>query len=76
MFHFPDQDTGYYDDEQDDEEARLDALQAETEDRFEAEAEEAHALMWAGPIVPLVDDTPIALPPRRVTPIYSRGDVA
>ena len=75
MFHFPDPDTGYYDEEPDVEEARLDAQQAQAEDRFEAEAEEAHARLWAGPIVPFVDDTTIALPPRR--PIYSlRGEVA
>lgn len=66
MFHFPDPDTGYYDDEPDDEEARLDAKLAEAEDRFEAEAEGAHATLWDGPIVPSVDESPIESPPRRV----------
>ena len=66
MFYFSDPETGYYDDEPDDEAARLDAQQAEVEDRFEAKAEEVHATLWDGPIVPLVDDSPITLPPRRV----------
>jgi hypothetical protein len=63
LFH-RDSDTGYYDDEPDDEEARLDAQQAQAEDRFEVEAEEAHARLWAGPIGPY-DDPPITFPPRR-----------
>jgi hypothetical protein len=64
MFH-RDSDTGYCE-EPDDEEARLDAQQAEVEERFEYEAQEMHATLWAGPLVPYVDDSTITLPTRRV----------
>ena len=68
MFHFPDSDTGYYDEDEhaDDEEARLKAQLADEEDRFEYEAQEMHTTLWAGPIVPYADDSPIALQPRSV----------
>ena len=68
MFHFRDSDTGYYDAEEgaDDEDARLKAQLSAEEDRFEYEAQEMQGTLWAGPIMPFPDDSPITLPPRRV----------
>jgi hypothetical protein len=62
MFHFPDSDTGYYDDERSffDHDRELELAELEREDRFEVEAEEMLANLWAGPTVPLVSETPIA----------------
>jgi len=61
MFHFPDSDTGYYDDERlyFDHDRELELAELEREQRFEVEAEEMLANLWAGPIVPLVDETPV-----------------
>ena len=68
MNHFPDSDTGYCDTERGylDEETRLEAQLADEEDRFEYEAQEMQATLWAGPIVPYADDSPITFAPRRV----------
>ena len=62
MFHFPDSDTGYYDDERSffDHDRELELAELEREDRFEVEAEEMLANLWAGQTVPLVNETPIA----------------
>jgi hypothetical protein len=66
--HFPDSDTGYYDAEPAylDEDARFEAQLADEEDRFEYEAQAMQETLWAGPIAPYPDDSPVALPPRRV----------
>ena len=44
----------------------MEAREREREDRFEAQAEEMHETLWAGPIVPYVDDSPITLQPERI----------
>src|SRR5689334_5878714 len=61
MFHYPDPDTGYCEDEQSlvDEDREQELAELEREQQFEAEAEEIHTSLWAGPIVPYVDDSPI-----------------
>jgi len=50
MFHFPDSDTGYYDDERSffDHDRELELAAVEREQRLEAQAEEMHAMLWAG----------------------------
>jgi len=60
MFHFPDSDTGYYDDERSffDHDRELELAELEREDRFEVEAEEMLAKLWTGPL-PVVDEMPI-----------------
>jgi hypothetical protein len=59
--YFPDSDTGYYEDEYTffAHDRELELAAQNREDRLEAQAEEMHAELWAGPIVPYVDDSPI-----------------
>jgi hypothetical protein len=51
--------------EPDDDEARLEVQLADEWDRFEAEAEEAHAILWAGAIMRYENDV-LIMPPRRM----------
>src|ERR1022692_4567674 len=52
MFHFPDSDTGYYEDEYSffAHDRELELIELEREQRFEAQAEEMHERLWAGPV--------------------------
>ena len=52
--------------ESNDDEAREAAQLADEEARYESEAEEGQQALWDGPIIPSVDDSPIALQPRSV----------
>ena len=69
MFHYPDPDTGYCEDEQSfvDEDREQELAELEREQLLEVEAEEIRKTLWAGPIVPYLDDSPIypAFVPRE-----------
>jgi CRISPR/Cas system CMR subunit Cmr4 (Cas7 group RAMP superfamily) len=55
--------------ESNDDEAREAAQLADEDARFEYEAEEMQAGLWAGPLVLLPDASPLALPARSITRI-------